>query len=39
VLGQVLAETVAHGELSPAMAETAGAAILRENARRVYGLG
>ncbi|HVC79464.1 MAG TPA: amidohydrolase family protein [Chloroflexota bacterium] len=38
VLGQVLGETVAHGDLSPAMAQTAGAAILRENARRVYGL-
>ena len=38
VIAQVLSETVGHGELSLETAETAGAAILRNNARRVYRL-
>jgi hypothetical protein len=37
-LGQALGECVAAGELSRAAAEAAGAAVLRENAVRLYGL-
>jgi hypothetical protein len=39
VLGQVLSEVVAAGELSAGGAETVGAAVLRDNALRLYGLG
>ncbi|WIG60399.1 MAG: Glutamine synthetase type II, eukaryotic [Ktedonobacterales bacterium] len=38
VLGQVLGESVAYGDLSAADAEAAGRAILRENALRLYRL-
>lgn len=38
VLGQALGECVAQGDLSAADAEAAGAAILRENATRLYRL-
>jgi hypothetical protein len=38
IVGQVLGECIAHGELDRAEAETAGAGILRENARRLYRL-
>jgi predicted TIM-barrel fold metal-dependent hydrolase len=36
ILGQVLGERVANGDLSAAGAETSGAAVLRENAHRLY---
>jgi predicted TIM-barrel fold metal-dependent hydrolase len=37
-VGTVLEEMVAACELLPSMAEDAGSGLLRENARRVYGL-
>jgi uncharacterized protein len=36
ILGQVLGERVATGELSPTEAEAAGVAVLRDNAMRLY---
>ncbi len=39
VLGEVLGEMASHGELALHEAESAGEAILRTNARRLYGLG
>jgi predicted TIM-barrel fold metal-dependent hydrolase len=38
ILGQALGDCVAQGELSTSEAEAAGAAILRKNALRLYGL-
>ncbi len=39
ILGEVLGEIVAQGDLSMAEAEAAGAAVLRDNATRLYRLG
>jgi predicted TIM-barrel fold metal-dependent hydrolase len=39
VLGEALGEMVSHAELTLPEAETVGECILRENARRLYGLG
>jgi uncharacterized protein len=38
ILGQVLGECVANGDLSPAEAEAAGVAVLHDNAMKLYGL-
>jgi uncharacterized protein len=38
ILGQVLGECVANGDLSPAAAEAAGVAVLHDNAMKLYGL-
>jgi predicted TIM-barrel fold metal-dependent hydrolase len=38
ILGEALSEVVDHGELSTDEAMAAGSAILRDNARRLYGL-
>jgi len=38
ILGQVLGECMANGDLSSAAAEAAGVAVLRDNAMKLYGL-
>ncbi|HLX58955.1 MAG TPA: hypothetical protein VKR83_18190, partial [Ktedonobacteraceae bacterium] len=38
ILGQVLGEIVANGDLDAAEAEAAGVAVLRDNAMKLYGV-